>query len=184
MAFPNDSSRITRGIGNLETSASDYSNTVTSPQQVAARSLVRKTMFVDTIARAATVTQVANVGPYRYFKNPSRIMGVTVVSNVIALANIISYATFSLKVLANGAVGNTIANITTQTTASGGTGDLAAGVPFSLVFSAVSLANNYNRVPANTWVGVDVNATSNGIATGAATWAIDYEEEGPDLYKV
>ncbi len=181
MAFPNDSSRITRGIGNLETASNDYSNT----SQMAARSLIRKTVRVDTILRAATVTQVANVGPYVYFKNPVRIMGVAVVSNVIALANIISYATFSLKVVtAVGNVGNTIANVTTQTTASGGTGDLAAGVPFNLVFSAISLANNYNHLPANTIVAPDVGATSAGIATGAATWFIDYEEEGPDLYRV
>ncbi len=181
MAFPNDSSRITRGIGSLETSATDYSNTAA----IAARSLVRKTILRDTIARAATVTQVANVGPYVYFKNPVRIMGVQIVANVASSANILSYATFALKQITTaGNVGNVIANITTQTVASGGTGNIACGVPFSLAFSAISLANNYHRLAANTWVGLDVDATSSGVATGAATWAIDYEEEGPDLYRV
>ncbi len=180
MAFPNDSSRIARGVGNLETSATDYANSA----QRSARSLIRKTILVNTIARAATVTQVANVGPYIYFKNPVRIMGVQVMSNVAATANILSYATFALKQITAGAVGNTIANVTTQTTASGGTGNLAAGVPFALAFSAISLANSYNRVAANSWIAPDVDATSSGVATGAATWAIDYEEEGLDLYPV
>ena len=180
MAFPNDSSRIARGIGNLETSATDYSNTAA----VAAKSLIRKTAIVNTIARAATVTQVANVGPYVYFKNPVRILGVQVISNVASSANILSYATFALKAItAAGNVGNVIANITTQTVASGGTGNIACGVPFSLAFSAIALANNYHRLAANTWAAPDVDATSSGVATGAATWVIDYEEEGPDLYR-
>jgi hypothetical protein len=180
MAFPNDSSRIARGIGNLETAATDYANSA----QRTARSLIRKTVTRDSIARAATVTQVANVGPYVYFKNPVRIMGVQVMANVASSANILSYATFALKHITAGAVGNTIANVTTQTVASGGTGNIACGVPFSLVFSAISLANSYNRVAANSWVGLDVDAPSSGVATGAATWAIDYEEEGLDLYPV
>lgn len=183
MAFPNDSSRITRGIGNLETAASDYSNT----PGVAARSLVRKTIHITTASVLANGDNkvVANTGPYVYFKNPVRIMGVTVMANVASSANILSYQTFSLKQITTvGNVGNTIANVTTQTTASGGTGNISVGVPFSLVFSAISLANNYNRISANSWVGADIAPTSSGVAVGAATWAIDYEEEGPDLYKV
>jgi hypothetical protein len=181
MTFPNDSSRITRGIGNLETSTNDYSNT----PGVAARSLIRKTVKVDTILRAATVTQVANVGPFVYFKNPVRILGVTVMANVASSANILSYATFSLmQITAAGAVGNIIANACTQTVASGGIGNISCAVPFSLTISALSHANNNDRLPANSWVAPDVGATSSGVATGAATWAIDYEEEGPDLYKV
>lgn len=183
MAFPNDSSRITRGIGNLETATNDYSNT----PGVAARSLVRKTILVNTVGVLANGDNAAkaNAGPYVYFKNPVRIMGVTVVANVASSANILSYQTFSLKALTTaGAVGNVIANITTQTTASGGTGNIVPGVPFSLAFSSISLANNYNRLAANSWAGVDIAPTSSGVILGAATWAIDYEEEGPDLYKV
>lgn len=183
MAFPNDSSRIARGIGNLETSCNDYSNSAA----VAARSLIRKTYHVNTLGVLANGDgkPVANAGPYLFFKNPVRIMGCNIIANVASSANILSYQTFSLKVLtAAGVAGNTIANITTQTVASGGTGNIIVGVPFQLGFSAISLANSYNRLPANSVVGLDIAPTSSGVVLGACTWAIDVEEEGPDGYRV
>jgi len=179
MAFPNDSSRIARGIGNLEQSCTDYANS----SDRAARSLIRKTVLVNTAALAITVPTTANVGPYVYFKNPVRILGVTLVGNVAMTANILSYVTWSLRhITSAGAIGNVIANITSQTTASGGTGNVACGVPYSLTFSAISQANAYFRVAANSLIGTQVDTTSSGIASGATTWAIDYEEEGLDLY--
>ena len=179
MAFPNDSSRIARGIGNLEQCATDYANS----SDRAARSLIRKTVLVNTLALAATVATTANVGPYVLFKNPVRILGVTLIGNVATTANILSYVTWSIRhVTTSGNIGNVIANITSQTTASGGTGNLACGVPYTLGFSAISQANAYFRVAANGVIGTQVDSTSSGIATGATTWAIDYEEEGLDLY--
>jgi hypothetical protein len=181
MAFPNDSSRIARGIGNLEQCATDYANS----SDRSARSLIRKTVHTSALGVLANGDgrPIANAGPYVYFKNPVRILGVNVIANVATSASGTTYAVFSLKQLTTaGVVGNTIANVTTQAVVSGGTGNIVPGAGFALTFSSISQANSYFRVAANSWCGIDIAQVSTGSVIGATTWAIDYEEEGLDLY--
>lgn len=180
MSFPNDSSRIARGLANLEAACSDYTGSKTA----AARSFVRKTYHVQAASVLANGDDaiVANAAPSVFFKNPVRVMGVTLQNRVAVTANVTNYMNFSLKPVSGvGVIGNTIATITTKPTANSGTGNLVAGQKFSLV---VDTTTSNDRVAANTWVGIAVAPTAAGVAVGAMSWAIDVEEEGPDGYSV
>lgn len=186
MTFPNDSSRIAQGLENLETpNAGNYTATTPSGPAKAARSLIRKTFCIAQVASVLANGDdaiVANAAPSVFFKNPVRILGVTVQNRVALTSNNANYQTLALKPVSNvGVIGNTIASITTKTAASGGTGNLVAGQKFSLT---VDTTTNNDRVAANTWVGVSIAPTASGVAIGATSWAIDYEEEGPDGYAV
>ncbi len=176
MAFPNDSSRIARGITNLEVSTNDYANA--KGPEPAARSLIRKTYHIKSTAVIANSDDalVANASENVFFKNPVRIMGVTLIPKAVKLGNASNFATFSLRGVSNSGVnGNIIATLGNV----GGTGNLANGQAFLLTVDAANA-----RVGANTYVGTVVTSASNGIAAPACTWAIDVEEEGPDLYAV
>ena len=181
MAFPNDMSRIARGIGNLETSAPDYANAAGA--QAPARSLVRKTYHITQVASVLANGDdaiVANAAPSIFFKQPVRVMGVTIQTRAALTSNRGNFQTLALKAVSSvGVIGNTIAVQTTKTTASGGTGDLAQGQSFSLTVDAANA-----RIAAGTWVAPSIAPTSSGVAIAATSWAIDVEEEGPDLYAV
>ncbi len=180
MSFPNDSSRVARGVANLEASTNDYT---TTPNK-AARSLIRKTYNITQVASVLANGDdaiVANAAPSVYFKNAVRVMGVTI-QNRVAVTAAAACMQFSLASVSSvGVIGNTIAVANTDVSASGGTGDLAVGQSFSLT---VDTATDNNRVAAGTWVGVAVAPISTGVAVGATSWAIDVEEEGPDGYAV
>lgn len=176
MAFPNDSSRIARGVANLETSTNDYANA--QGPLPAAVSLIRKTYHIQVTSVIANSDDavVANAAQNVFFKNPARIMGVTVIPRGPKLGNASNFVTYSLRGVSNsGTNGNIIATLGNV----GGTGNLANGQAFRLT---VDTANA--RVLSNTYVGPVVTSAGNGIAAPAATWAIDVEEEGPDLYRV
>lgn len=181
MAFPNDMSRIARGVGNLETSATDYANAAGA--QAPARSLIRKTYLITEVPSVLANGDnaiVANAAPSVFFKNPVRVMGVTVQTRAALTSNNGNYQNLSLKAVSSvGVIGNTIAVITTKTAASGGTGNLAQGQSFSLTVDAANA-----RIAAGTWVAPAIANTSAGVAIAATSWAIDVEEEGPDLYAV
>ena len=180
MAFPNDSSRIARGIGNLETAATDYANAAGA--QAPARPLIRKTYHIAVASVFANNDDaiVANAAAAVFFKNPARIMGVTVIPRGPTIGNISNFVTHSLRGVAyDGTNGNIIAVRKTNTVASGGPGNLANGQAFSLTVDSANA-----RVAANTYVGPVVTSATAGILASAATWAIDVEEEGPDLYAV
>ncbi len=180
MAFPNDSSRITDGIASLEASVPTYGNAKGSLP--AARSLIRRTYLLQTlpVGAAAANVIVANSGPAVFFKQPGRVMGVTIQPGSAVLGNISNFLNYAVRAVSNvGAIGNTIAIRSTNDVASGGTGNLVAGQQFNLTVDAANA-----RVGANTWVGLHIGITTGGIAGGACTWAIDVEEEGPDLYAV
>lgn len=181
MAFPNDSSRIARGIANLETSTNDYANA--AGPLAAARTLIRKTYSIGTVPSVLANGDdaiVANAAPSVFFKSPVRVMGVTIQTRAALTSNAGNFQTLSLKAVSNvGVIGNTIAVQTTKTTAAGGTGNLAQGQSFKLTVDAANA-----RIAANTWVGVSIAPTSSGVAIAATSWAIDVEEEGPDLYAV
>jgi hypothetical protein len=185
MAFPNDSSRIARALVNLESGTSDYTSTTPSGPTKAARSLIRKTYClteVPSVLANGDNAIVANAAPSVYFKNAVRVLGVTVQNRTSLTSSIANIQTLSLKPVSNvGVIGNTIATMTTKTSASGGTGNLVPGQKFSLT---VQTANGDDRVAAGTWVGVAIAPSSSGVAIGATSWAIDVEEEGPDGYAV
>lgn len=176
MAFPNDSSRIARGITNLETSTNDYANA--AGPAAAARSIIRKTYRIDVDAVIANSDDaiVANAAPTVFFKGPARIMGVTIVPRNPKLGNASNFVTYKLQGVSNSGVnGNVIAVLGNV----GGTGNLANGQAFRLTVDGANA-----RVAANTYVGPVVTSAGNGIAAPKGTWHIDVEEEGPDMYPV
>jgi hypothetical protein len=179
MTFPNDMSRIARGVGNLETSATDYANAAGA--QAPARSLIRKTYHVDNVAAVLANNDdpvVANSAGGVFFKQPVNVLGVTIQPRGALTGNTANYTTFALKAVGStGVIGNTIATRHTGIVASGGTGNLNPGAMFTLTVDSANA-----RIAANSWVAPSVVA--NGKAAGATTWAIDVEEEGPDLYAV
>lgn len=183
MTFPNDSSRIARALVNLESSTTDYTATTPDGPEKGARSLIRKTYCITQVASVLANGDdaiVANAAPSIYFKNPVRVMGVTVQTRAALTANVGNYQSLRLKAVSNvGVIGNTIAVATTQTAASGGTGSLAQGQSFSLTVDAANA-----RIAAGTWVAPAIAPTSSGVAIAATSWAIDVEEEGPDGYAV
>ncbi len=185
MTFPNDSSRIAKSLINLESGTSDYTSTGPSGPARAAQSLIRKTYQITQVASVLANGDdaiVANAAPSIFFKNPVRVLGVTVQSRGTVTSNTANYQNFSLKPVSSvGVIGNTIATFTTKTAASGGTGNLVAGQKFSLT---VDTATSNDRVAANTWVGVAIAPSGTGVAVAATSWAIDVEEEGPDGYSV
>lgn len=176
MAFPNDSSRIARGITNLETSTNDYANA--AGPAAAARSLIRKTYHIDVDAVIANSDDaiVANAARNVFFKGPARILGVTIIPRGPKLGNASNFVTYKLQGVSNSGVnGNVIALLGNV----GGTGNLANGQAFRLTVDGANA-----RVAANTYVGPVVTSSGNGIAAPKGTWAIDVEEEGPDMYPV
>ncbi len=181
MSFPNDSSRVARGVANLEASTNDYT---TTPNK-AARSLIRKTYQISQVASVLANGDdaiVANAAPSIYFKNAVRVMGVTIQNRVAFTEHTSDIQNFSLKnVSSMGVIGNTIATANTDLVASGGVGNIDVGQSFSLV---VDTATDNNRVAAGSWVGVAIAPAGAGVAVGATSWAIDVEEEGPDGYAV
>ncbi len=184
MTYPNDSYRIAKGIANLETASNEYTGTEPAVKK-AAQSLIRKTYCITEVASVLANGDnaiVANVAPSIYFKNPVRVLGVTIQNRTSLTSNTGNFQTLSLKPVSSvGVIGNTIATFTTKTAASGGTGNLVPGQKFSLT---VDTANGNDRVAAGTWVAPAIAPTSSGVAIGATSWAIDVEEEGPDGYTV
>ncbi len=176
MAFPNDSSRIARGLAKLEASCDDYANAGGSTP--AARSLIRKTYHIDVDAVIANSDDaiVANAARNVFFKNPARIMGVMVIPRGPKLGNASNFVTYKLQNVSNSGVNGLVIAVLGNV---GGTGNLANGQAFRLT---VDTANAV--VAANSYVGPVVTSAGNGIAAPKATWAIDVEEEGPDLYAV
>jgi len=176
MAIPNDSSRLARDIAGASASVPDYANARGSV--AAAQSLIRKTYLIDQASVLANNDDalVANASKNVFFKNPARIMGVTVIPRGSKVGNASNFVTYSLRGVSNsGTNGNIIATLGNV----GGVGNLANGQAFLLTVDAANA-----RVGANTYVGTVVSSTSNGMAAPACTWAIDVEEEGPDLYGV
>ncbi len=181
MSFPNDSSRIARGLGNLEASTTGY----TTDADTAARSLIRKTYCITQVASVLANGDdaiVANASPGVFCKNAVRVLGVTVQARADLTEHTSDIQNISLKVVsAAGVIGNTIATANTDLVASGGVGNLIAGQSFSLT---VDSTNDNFRVPAGSWMNVAIAPAASGVAIGATSWAIDVEEEGPDGYAV
>lgn len=182
MSFPNDSSRIARGIENLETSCTDYTGTDPAVRR-AARSLIRKTFPITQVASVLANGDdaiVANAAPSVFFKQAVRILGVNVKTRAALTEHVSNIQNLSLKKVSNvGVIGLTIATINTKPVASGGSGNLAQGQSFTLTVDAANAL-----VAANSWVGVAIAPSGSGVAIAATSWAIDYEEEGPDGYAV
>lgn len=180
MAFPNDSSRIARGIANLETSTTDYANAV--GPRAAARSLIRRTYHLQAASVLANGDNaiVANAAPSIFFKQPVNVLGVNGKTTAALTEHVSNIQNLSLKAVSNvGVIGTTIAIKNTKPVASGGTGNLAQGQSFTLTVDAANA-----RVAANTWVAIAIAPAASGVAIAATSWAIDVEEEGPDLYNV
>ena len=179
MTFPNDSSRIARGITNLETSTNDYT---TTPEK-AARSLIRKTYHITEVPSVLANGDnaiVANAAPSIFFKQQVRVLGVNIKTRAALTEHASNLQNLSLKVVSNvGVIGTTIAVKKTNTVASGGTGNLAQGQSFTLTVDAANAV-----VAANTWVAPAIAPSASGVAIAATSWAIDVEEEGPDGYQV
>ena len=180
MAFPNDSSRIARGLANLETATNDYTSTTPAGPSKASRSLIRKTYVLvkSAVDGTAGATTTYTAGYLIRMKNPYRLLGAYILPIGAATADATNNAVVSV-VSADGAGGAQIAMSTYTSNVAGG--NLAAGVTKTLTNSATA-ANLMGA--AGTLLGFSVTKGGTGVAVPALTISVDVEEEGPDGYAV
>ena len=173
MGYPNDMSRT----ADMVAGATASNNNLTNSKR-AARNLIRKTYRLATVSQLANGSDAvaANAAPAVRMKNGGRVMGVHVYPTTGSTANGTNYATLALKPVIAGVAGNTIASA--STTVAGG-GSLVAGTNYPLT---VDTSSNNDRFAAGTWLAAIITMTAAGVAVGAASWAIDVEEEDVDGY--
>ncbi len=181
MAYPNDMSRIAQGLGNTEASR-NAAYSATGKAKEAARNLIRRTYVLrkpaaDSMAADTTAYTAADM-----FRAPraGRVLGAYLIPLSTATASDTTYATISV-VKADGAAGSgtVMASQTTKTSASGGTGNLAAGVTKTLTVSA-TLADT--RYTAGALFGFTIAKASTGVVVPISNIVIDVEEEDVDGY--
>lgn len=173
MPFPNDSSRIARGVANLEVATNDYT---TSPN-VASRSLIRKNahFLKPAVDGAASTATAYTAFPLQRMKNPGRVMGAFITATAAVTGDPTNNAVINI-VTGDGLGGAQVVVATVTTTA-----NLVAGVPFPIPLSA-TLANL--KFAAGQVLGVSITKGGTGVVIPVSTFDVDYEEEGPDGYQV
>lgn len=180
MAFPNDSSRITRGLENLETASPDYTGTDPAVRR-AARSLIRKTYVVQKVAvdGAAGTATAYTAGFNIRMKNAGRILG-AYVAPIGALTADASNNTTINAISADGAGGAAVVMATLVTDLAGG--NWVAGVTKTMTVTSTD-ANR--RWIAGAVIGFNITKAGTGVVVPAGTnIVIDVEEEAPDAYAV
>lgn len=177
MGFPNDSSRIARGVGNLETACTDYTGTVPA----AARSLIRKsyTVYKALVDGAASTATAYTAGNFIRMKNPGRILGAYVCPIAAVTADASNNATVN-AVSADGLGGAAVVMASLTTDVAGG--NWAAGVTKTMTVTATAANTRY---VAGAVIGFNITKAGTGVVIPAGTnIVIDVEEEGPDGYQV
>jgi hypothetical protein len=179
MAFPNDLSRITQAVGNLDGSNSgDYTD---SPKE-AARQLIRRTFVLkkpaaDSMAADTTAYTAADaICVYR----PFRVLGAKIYPQGTVTAHDTNYATINL-VKGDGAAGAEVVAASQTTKITGGSGNWAAGVPEALTVSSTA-ANT--RFAAGTVLGFSIAKAASGVAVPICTITVEVEFEGIDSFAV
>jgi hypothetical protein len=177
MAIPNDSQRIARGLGNLETSTTDY----TQSPQIAARSIIRKTyVLYKALVDGAAGTATAYTAGYNIrMKNPGRILGAYVMPIGAVTADASNNATVN-AISADGAGGAAVVMASLTTDVAGG--NWVAGVTKTMTVTS-TVANT--RYAAGAVIGFNITKAGTGVVIPAGTViSIDVEEEGPDGYAI
>lgn len=176
MAFPNDSSRITRGLGNIETSANDYTTT----SQKAARSLIRKTYTFFKVAAdgAASTATAYTAGPIIRMKNAGRIMGAYVCPAAALTADASNNATVN-AVSADGLGGTAVVMASLATDVAGGSWVAGATKTMTVTSTAAN-----TRYAAGAVIAFNITKAGTGVVVPVSSIVIDVEEEGPDGYQV
>lgn len=176
MSRHNDMQRIADGLTRLEGGSSEYTGTASpNPQQMAARSLIRKTLLfacASTLANGTTAITPTNSPVQEYMEFPGRVLGVRFNPAGAAAADVTNNAQISLKK----GDGTVMATIATTTTGAGGTGSLVAGtsviVPKSATEANTRFAKGDILAPA-------IGQNASGVATPAGTLQVTVEMEGP-----
>jgi hypothetical protein len=173
MAYPNDMSRIVQGLSKLEAPNPDYTG---SPKN-AARALIRRSICFSTASVNANGSNAirANAAASQRMMANGRVLGAYFIPQGTATAATANNANMKVStVYANGVVNTVLASLTTNTTANGGSGDLAAGVAITL--TVTDLANS--RFTKGTVIGPEITQNSSGVAMPAGTIQVDFELEG------
>lgn len=176
MAFPNDSSRITRGLGNIETSTNDYTTT----SQKAARSLIRKTYVLPKFAvdGAAATTTAYTAGYMIRMKNAGRILGAYVCPAGAVTADATNFATVN-AVSGDGAAGAAVVMASLVTNVAGG--NWVAGTTKTMTVTTTVADTRY---VAGAVIAFNIAKAGTGVAVPISNIIVDVEEEGPDGYQV
>lgn len=181
MAYPNDCSRIAKGVANLETAGSaEYTGTDPAVLR-AARSLIRKSIIIQKVAvdGSAGATTAYTAGFNVRMKNPGRILGASLLPTAALTADASNNATIN-AVSADGAGGAAVVMASLATDLAGGS--WVAGVTKTMAVTA-TVANT--RYVAGAVVGFNITKAGTGVVVPAGTnIVIDVEEEGPDAYQV
>jgi len=175
MATSNDMKRIARESSKLAGSNPAYSG----DPRLAAQSLIRTCYTIQLASAFANGANVvapnANPSQVRAMCN-GRVLAAHATPAGTATAAATNFANILAVVSpANGAAGTTVASANTNTSANGGTGNLAAGAPVALTVTDLA---NARYVKGQVLSGT-VTMAGSGVATPAMTITIQVEEEGP-----
>lgn len=173
MAYPNDASRIGDQIAALAASDRYFTNNT----KQAGRRLIRRTYQFERMAATnanGSNAILANANNVIRLPIAGRILQAYGIADTAATAAATNNATVAvIALLANGVAGNSLATITTNTSANAGTGNISVGVPFTIPAAAGDGA----RYAANTVLAPQVSMNGSGVAMGKVTVVIDVEEE-------
>lgn len=180
MAFPNDMSKIAGALAKLEASSGAYDSTQAS--RGPARNLIRyEVPLIKPAADAmAADTTAYTAALHRRLPRAARILGAYVMPQGSLTSNDSNYATIKV-VKGDGAGGAETIMASVATTATGGSGTWAAGVPEVLSVSATP-ANT--RIARGEVLGFSIAKTGSGVVVPICSIVVELELEGEDAYGV
>lgn len=178
MGLPNNASRIVDAIANLESSSTDYdSDSNGKAKRKAARTLIRRSFsFAITAVNANGNNAIAsNAAPSVRMMTAGRVLGAYLVPQGTATAAGADNAVFAVhKLDGTGNAGTSVASITTNTVANGGSGNLAKAATVTLTVTDIANA----RFSRGALLAPNVSQNGNGVSTPAGTLQVDVELEG------
>lgn len=183
MAYPNDMSRLADGIGSSQNSRTDFTGTGSpAGADKAAKRLIRKTYSLSrtpaTLANGSDAFTSANGAYGMVMPVAGRLLSAKATfAGAITAANANNFTASVDRVYANGSIAYAMASCNSNTSVNSGTGDISAAVPVSLTLSSTIASTRY---PKGAFVGVTLTQNGTGVATKAAAWTIDVEEEDSD----
>lgn len=177
MAFPNDMSRIAKGLGKLEASSASYDATKASDE--AARNLIRREFI---LVKPAADSMAADTTAYTAafmvrMTRAAKILGAYIVPQATLTAHDTNYATIKVqKGDGAGGAGTDMATLATTTT---GSGNWAAGAPEVMTVTS-TLADS--RIARGEVLGLAIAKAGTGVVVPICTIVVELELEGVDAY--
>jgi len=177
MAFPNDMSRVAKGLGKLEQSSGAYDATKGADE--AARNLIRREyILVKPAADAMASTATAYTAAFQIrMPRAAKILAAHVNPQSTLTADDTNFATIKVqKGDGAGGAGTDMATLATTTT---GSGNWAAGVPEAMTVSA-TLADT--RIARGEVLSFAITKSGTGVVVPICSITVEIELEGVDAH--